>query len=80
MQVYNEKEQIGHKKMQNVQFEDKKSKVCAERNKEINKKLEWNKGKGTLRTRPLLAKFQTCIRKRPKELTKASINMIQAGS
>ena len=66
--------------MQNVQFEDKKSEVCAERNKEIKKKLEWSKGKSTLKTRPHSAKFQTCIRKRPKELTKASINMIQAGS
>lgn len=80
MQVYDEKEQIGHKEMQNVQFEDKKSKVSAGRNKEIKKKLEWSKGKGTLRTRPHSAKFQTCIRKRPKELTKASINIIQSGS
>lgn len=78
MQIYNEKEQIIQKEMQELQLEEKKSKACAERNK-IKERLTLHWSRGTLSTRPHPAKLLTYKWKMPKELIKVSITMIQEG-
>lgn len=66
MQIYNGKEKVGQKEMQNIQFEDKsrtrKFNLGARAYMEIKGSPDpyWNKWRGTLRMRPHPAKLPTC--------------------
>lgn len=63
MQICNEKEEVGQKDGQNIQFEEEESirkfnigaKACTERDKEVKVRLDphWDKRSGHLRTRSL---------------------------
>ena len=66
MQIYNEMEQAEQGKIQNVQFEEKRStrkgngaKSSTQRDKKFkeNPNAKWNKGSGDFRARPHPAKF-----------------------
>ena len=73
MQVYNGKEESGHKDVQNVQFEEKKctmkfndqAKACAVRDNEIQMRqdLHGDERSGNLSTRPYPTECPTCRNK-----------------